>query len=169
MELPKRKRTRLKGYDYSTPGAYFITICAKDRKELLSEIIVGDGVLDVPQNILSDYGKIADKYINQLNNFYNHLSVDKYVIMPNHIHFILSITDLSNGTSRTPSPTNSEIAKFISTFKRFCNKEYGENIWQRSSNDHIIRGEKDYQKIWEYIDTNVLRWEKDCFYYDERS
>ncbi len=151
MNLPKRKPTRLKGYDYSEPGAYFITICVKERKELLSEIIVGDGVLNVPQNILTQYGEIADKYINQMNEFYKHLSVDKYVIMPNHIHFILSITDLRIGTSGTPSPTNSE----ISTFKRFCNKEYGKNIWQRLSNDHIIRGEKDYQKIWEYIDTNV--------------
>lgn len=63
---------------------------------------------------------------------------------------------------------NSIVAKFIYTFKRFCNKEYGDNIWQRMSNDHIIRGEKDYQKIWEYIDTNVIRWEKDCFYTQTR-
>ena len=54
MEFPKRKSTRLKDYDYSTPGAYFVTICVKDRKELLSKIIVGDGVLDVPKNNLSE-------------------------------------------------------------------------------------------------------------------
>ena len=169
MDLPKRKPTRLKGYDYSTPGAYFITICTKDRKELLSNIIVGDGVPYVPKNILTQYGKIADKYINQMSEFYDNIFVDKYVIMPNHIHLILLIKDSVSGTSRTPSPTNSVTAKFVSSFKRFCNKEYGENIWQRLSNDHIIRGEKDYQKIWEYIDTNVIRWEKDCFYDDERS
>ncbi len=163
-DLPKRKPTRLKDYDYSTPGAYFITICVKDRKQILSKIIVGDGVLDVPKNILTKYGIIADKYINQLNDFYDYIFVDKYVIMPNHIHLLLSIKDFENGTSRTPSPTSSIVSKFISTFKRFCNKEYGENIWQRLSNDHIIRGEKDYQKIWEYIDSNVIRWEKDCFY-----
>ena len=164
MNLPKRKPTRLKGYDYSTPEAYFVTICTQERKKILSNIIVGDGVLDVPQNILSNYGEIANKYIKQMNGFYKHISVDKYVIMPNHIHFILSITDLKIGTSRTPSPTNSEISKFISTFKRFCNREYGKNIWQRSFHDHIIRDEKDYQKIWEYIDTNPLKWELDCFY-----
>ena len=163
MELPKRKPTRLKEYNYSTPGAYFITICTKDKKELLSKIIVGDGVLDVPKNQLTTYGQIAKKYINQLNEFYNNISVDKYIIMPNHIHMLLSITD-TGGTSRTPSPTNSIVAKFMSTFKRFCNKEYGTNIWQRASNDHIIRGEKDYQKIWEYIDTNVAKWKEDCFY-----
>ena len=169
MELPKRKPTRLKEYDYLTPGAYFVTICVKDKKQVLSKIIVGDGVLDVPQNILLSHGKIAENYIEQMNEFYNHISVDKYVIMPNHIHFILKIDDTKNGTSRTPSPTNFEISKFVSTFKRFCNRDYGENIWQRSFHDHIIRDEKDYQKIWEYIDTNPFKWELDCFYNIERS
>ena len=163
MIFPKRKPTRLKGYDYSAKGAYFITICVKDREELLSKI-VGDGVLDVPNNILTQYGEIADKYINKMSEFYQHIFIDKYVIMPNHIHLILSIINQENGTSRTPSPTSSEISKFISSFKRFCNKEYEKNIWQRSFHDHIIRDEKDYKKIWEYIDTNPLRWELDCFY-----
>ena len=166
--LPKRKPTRLKEYDYSSPGAYFITICTKDKKKLLSKITVGDGVLDVPKNVLTKYGEIAKKHIKQMNSFYDYICVDKYVIMPNHIHFILSITNYSDcGTSRTPSPTNSVISQFVSTFKRFSNKDYGENIWQRSYHDHIIRSEIDYKKIWEYIDTNVIRWEKDCFYNDE--
>ena len=168
MELPKRKATRLKGYNYSLPGAYFVTICTKDKKSFLSKIIVGDGVLDVPQNKLTPCGQIADKYIKQLNAFYDNINVDKYVIMPNHIHFLLSIKD-SNGTSRTPSPTDSALSKFISTYKRFCNEEYGKNLWQRSYHDHIIRNEKDYQKIWEYIDNNPLKWKEDCFYHDERS
>ncbi len=163
MELPKRKPTRLKGYDYSSSGAYFITICTKDRKEILSKILVGDGVLDVPQNELTTYGKIVEKYINQLSGFYSHITVDKSIIMPNHVHLLVSITDM-DGTSETPSPTNTILAKFISTFKRFVNKECKENIWQRSFHDHIIRGEKDYRKIWEYIDQNVIQWEKDCFY-----
>ena len=89
MDLPKRKPTRLKGYDYSTPGAYFITICTQDRKELLSEIIVGDDAHIVPQNHLSNYGLICDKYINHINIKYENVTVDKYVIMPNHIHFII--------------------------------------------------------------------------------
>ena len=161
MELSKRKPTRLKEYDYSTPGAYFITICTKNKKQILSKI-VGDGVLDVPKNILTKYGEIADKYLRQMNEFYNNISVEKYVIMPNHIHLILRI--LENGTSGTPSPTNSVVSKFVSTFKRFCNREFGENIFQRSYHDHIIRSENDYGKIWEYLDTNVFRWENDCFY-----
>ena len=168
MNLPNRKPTRLKEYDYSTPGAYFVTICTQNREEILSSIIVGDGLPDVPENILSDYGKIAEKHINLLNEFYEYIFVDKYVIMPNHLHLLLSIHQHEihgiTGTSRTPSPTNSIIPKFVSTLKRFCNNEYGKNIWQRSFHDHIIRGEKDYRMIWEYIDTNVERWEYDCFH-----
>ncbi len=163
---PKRKPTRLKGYDYSSPGAYFITICTKDRKCILSEISPTENLFFEPKNILLYYGSISEKYINRLNSFYTHISVDKYVIMPNHIHIILIIQDdfYTTGTSGTPSPTNSVISKFVSTFKRFCNKEFGENIWQRGSYDHIIRDYKDYEKIWQYIDTNVLRWQQDCFF-----
>ena len=162
MELPKRKSTRLKDYDYNTPGAYFITICVKGRKRLLSKI-VGTGVLDGPKNELSWYGKVADKHINTMNEFYEDLYVDKYVIMPNHVHIILRVLK-NNGASGTPLPTNNAVSDFVGTFKRFCNKEYGENIWQTSFHDHIIRGEDDYKKIWKYIDTNALKWEEDCFY-----
>ncbi len=162
VKLPKRKAVRLRGYDYSAPGAYFITICVKNRQQLLSKI-VGDGVLDVPQNQLTFYGNIANKHILAMGDFYNNILIEKYVIMPNHIHLLLRITE-TDGTSGRPSPTNSLISKFVGTFKRLCNKEYGRNIWQRQSHDHIIRGEKDYQKIWEYIATNVIRWESDCFY-----
>ena len=166
MNLAKRKPTRLKGYDYSSPGAYFVTICTNGRKELLSKIYVGDGVLDVPKSKLTLYGEIANKHILNMSSFYRDIEIDKYVIMPNHIHLLIHIseTNKANGLSGTPSPTNSLISQFVSTFKRFCNKDYKENIWQRSYHDHIIRNKKDYEKIWEYIDTNTLRWEKDCFY-----
>ena len=137
MELLKRKQTRLENYDYGQDGAYFITICTQNRKRILSNIIVGTGVLDCPKIELLNLGRIADRYINQLNDFYDNISVDKYVIMPDHIHFILSV---KNGQSGTPVPTdittkidnkNSAVAKFVSTFKRFCNKEIGKNIWQQ--------------------------------------
>ncbi len=162
--LPKRKPNRLSSHDYSSSGAYFITICVKNRKKILSIINVGTGVPDCPQIYLSKYGLIADKYINQLNGFYDNISVDNYVIMPDHIHFLLSIV---NGQSRTPVPTNtviksdnknSAVAKFVSTFKRFSNKEYGENIWQPRFYDHIIRGEQDYREVCEYIENNPIKW-----------
>ena len=159
MELPKRKPTRLKDYDYSTPGAYFITICTKDRKEMLSKIIVGDDALIVPQNNLSDIGFICEKYINNINIKSENISVDKYVIMPNHIHLIIFIY----GTMKASSPTKN-VQSIVRSLKKMVTKEIGHSIWQRSYHDHIIRGEKDYRKIWEYVDTNVIRWEKDCFY-----
>ncbi len=160
MDLPNRKQNRLENFDYSQNGAYFVTICVKDRKELLSNVIVGTGVLDCPQIHLLNHGIIAEKYINQLNDFYNDILVDKYVIMPDHIHLLLTIL---SGQSRTPVPTklnnrNSIIARFVSTFKRFCNKEYGENIWQPRYYDHIIRNRVDYNEAWEYIENNPIKW-----------
>jgi len=166
MNLPKRKSIRLKGYNYNSPGAYFITICVKDRKELLSKIDVGKGVLDCPQNNLTLYGKIAEKHLFKMSNFYENIKIDKFVVMPNHIHMLVRITNTKNsiGPSGTTVPTNSLISRFIGTFKRFCNKEYGENIWQNRSHDHVIRNEKNNKKIWKYIDTNEIRWDNDCFY-----
>ena len=108
------------------------------------------------------HGEVADKYIRQMDAFYEHLSVDQYIIMPDHIHLLVTI---HGGHPRTGVPTRtSEIARFVGTFKRFCNKAYGENIWQRSFHDHIIRDDNDYQKIWSYIEYNHLKWSDDCFF-----
>ena len=156
---------RLKGADYDSAYAIFLTICTKERQCILSNI-VGTGVLDGPEIKLTKYGQIAEKYIHQLNDFYTHLSIECYVIMPNHIHLILWLKDEENGPSRTPVPTvqNSKASKFISTFKRFCNKECGENIWQYRSYDHIIRNSKDYDEHIKYICQNPLTWQFDKLY-----
>ena len=90
-EWLNRRKIRLSGYDYNTSGAYFLTICVEMRKCLLSRV-VGTGVLDGPKIELTDHGKIAAKYIDQLNRFYDDLSVEGYVIMPNHIHILLQVT-----------------------------------------------------------------------------
>ncbi len=160
-EYAKRKSPRLQGFDYNSVAAYFITICTQNRRCVLSHI-VGTGVCDCPQVKLTKYGEIAEKYIKQLDDFYNHISVESYVIMPNHIHILLFVKE--SGQSRTPVPTraNSAFSQFVSTFKRFCNKEYGENIWQARSNDHIIRNRQDYEEHLRYIYENPIRW-----YYDE--
>lgn len=170
MDLPKRKQNRLQEYDYSTAGAYFVTICTHERRNILCEIVpaeintVGAGVLDRPQVKLLPHGVVAEKLIRQMDSFYDHLSVDAFVIMPNHIHLLLRISD--DGRSGTPAPTkgNSAIAWFVSTFKRFCNKEYGENIWQRSYHDHVIRDERDYREIGDYIEDNPRKWAEDRYY-----
>lgn len=158
-----RKQNRLSFYDYSQNDAYFITICTRDRERILSEV-VGGGALDAPQIRFLPYGKIVDNEIKRSNEIYDHIKIDKYVIMPNHIHLIIIIQNRENGTSRAPSPTNAIIPSFISMLKRFTNKKCGEKIWQRSFHDHIIRDEADYQRIWQYIDTNPVKWEYDCYY-----
>ena len=165
-ELKTRKTPRWQRYDYNSAGAYFITICTQSRKCILSRI-VGTGVPDCPQIELTKYGEIADRYIKQLSDFYDHISIESYVIMPNHIHILLIIKE--DGQSRTPVPTNvmrsnSALSHFVSTFKRFCNKEYGENIWQPRFNDHVIRSRKDYEEHLRYIYENPSRWCSDEMY-----
>ena len=163
MEKPRRKTTRLKAYDYSAPGYYFLTLCTKDKQKLLCDI-VGTGLLDGPQVQLTKYGQIADGQLQTMKDFYPDIRLDKYVIMPNHIHLLVQLLDCGREPSGRPVPTDSKIARFVGTFKRFCNKQYGINIWQNRSHDHVIRGERDYVKIWEYIDNNPQRWAEDCFY-----
>ena len=141
MELPKRKRIRLEGYDYSSCGAYFVTICVKDRHKLLGKIIVGDDAHIVPNIKLSETGLVVQKYINEM------IGVDKYVIMPNHIHLIIRIMDTENGTMWASSPTRQSIPQRIKSFKILVTKQIGYSIWQRSYHDHIIRNEQEYQKI----------------------
>ena len=161
MDLPQRKPNRLPNFNYSTPGAYFITVCTQNRKCVLGSI-VGGGAFDAPQVQLTKIGQVVHRYIISGNNVPG-LTVDKFVIMPNHIHLIL-LVDATCGTSKAPSPTNTAIPHFVSTLKRFCNRDIKRNIFQRSYHDHVIRNERDYLKIWEYIDTNPTRWEEDCFY-----
>ena len=161
-ELPKRKPTRLRNFDYSRNGAYFITICVQNMRCIFGNI-VGEGS-PLPQ--LSPYGSIIQKYIGEISKRYPSVTVDKYVIMPNHIHLILFL-EKENGRGN-PSPT---ISSVIGWLKYNCTKDInvlsnssGKPVFQRSFHDHIIRNQLDYTKIWEYIDTNPLRWHDDCFY-----
>ena len=102
-ELPKRKPTRLKNFDYNKAGAYFITLCTEGRRQILSRI-VGADVLGGPKNVkLLPHGIVADKHIKQMNEFYENITVDQYVIMPNHIHFLLFVRE--DGSPRTSTPT----------------------------------------------------------------
>ncbi|MBQ3593697.1 MAG: transposase [Clostridia bacterium] len=167
MTLPKRKPTRLREYDYSSPGAYFITICTYRKLHLFGKIKNG-------KMQLNDLGKIIDEEIVKIESHYTNVLIDKYQIMPNHIHMLVAIVQ----TERiNPFPTiKYDIPNIIGKFKAgvtrravgdaFMHPEFArsKNIWQRSYHDHIIRDENDYREIWEYIDTNVYKWEEDCFY-----
>ena len=134
LELPKRKKIRLEGYDYSSCGAYFVTICTQNREYILGKI-VGDDAHIVPQIQLSQYGNVIEKYINGI------IGVEKYVIMPNHVHLIIMINDgnngtMGNGTMRASSPTNQSIPQLIKSFKILVTKEIGFSIFQRSYHDN---------------------------------
>jgi REP element-mobilizing transposase RayT len=165
MKHYSRKTTRLPNYGYSCPGYYFVTLCTKNKCKILGEV-VGTGLLDGPKVQLSSYGETANKQLALMADFYDTIKVEKYIVMPNHIHLLLYIAEVCDGPSGRATPTNSEIAKFVGTFKRFCNRQYGENIWQMRSHNHVIRGERDYQKIWSYIEHNAAKWQQDCFYVD---
>ena len=159
MKLLRRKPTRLKYYEYSASGVYFITICTQDRRCILSEI-VGEG-LAPPETRLTGYGKIADGQLSLLRARFPSVSVEKYVIMPNHIHLLLRLNVEAGGAS--PSPT---ISTVIGVFKSQTTRlsKFGGKRFQRSFYDHIVRGEKDYWEIWGYIDANPAKWKEDCFY-----
>lgn len=159
MSYYSRKQLRLNNYDYSSAGAYFITICTKDNKQILAKIVVGDGVLTVPDYTLTPYGIICEKHIQSLNNFYENVNIDKYVIMPNHIHMLISVSVVPQTVSRTNS-----IPDVIRSFKSLVTRDIGVSIWQRSYNDHIIRNQEDYNMKWKYIDANIIRWKNDDLY-----
>ena len=149
MLLPNRKPNRLAGFDYGQNGAYFITICVKNRQNLLSDV-VGDDAHIVPK----PYGRIVEKYIQNVPE------IEKYVIMPNHIHLMIHI---DNGTMWASSPTN-RIASIVRSLKTLTTKEIGNPIFQRGYHDHIIRGKEEYLEIWQYIENNPRKWQIDRYY-----
>ena len=97
--------------------------------------------------------------------FYADIAIETYVIMPNHVHFVITVSACS-GPSRTPAPTNARLPAFISTWKRFTNKKAGFPLWQRGYYDRIIRNEADYPRIWQYIDQNPAHWAEDEYYHE---
>ena len=156
MKIPERKSTRLTDYDYSSNGAYFVTVCTQGKEKILSNI-VGEGLCALPKVILTDAGRIVEDSIAYINRKYHSVKVDKYVIMPNHIHLLISI-DGAGGHGDPP------LHDIIGGLKSYTTHKYGTVLWQRSFHDHIIRNREDYDDIWNYIDTNPVRWHEDKFY-----
>lgn len=168
MELPKRKNPRCKYHDYDSPGAYFITICTDKRKKLLSNIV--GAIHESPEVQLTKYGQTVEKYINMLPERFG-VIVDNYVIMPNHIHLVVIITDAAylRAIRESPLRHRSIISKIVGYIKMNVSKELNneccqDKIWQRLYHDHIIRDKQDYEKISRYIYENPLQWEYDRFF-----
>lgn len=149
---------RLEGYNYGRSGYYFVTICTKNREHFFGMIVGGD-VLIAPRIELSPIGKIVEDTIATIP------TVDKYVIMPNHIHIIFRIPLQGDGPMGTSAPTKS-IPMAVRFLKRDVTMACGFSVWQRGYHDHIIRNDADYRRIWEYIDNNPAKWREDCYYKD---
>ena len=169
-ELPKRKNTRMKNYNYNWMSSYFLTICSKNHVNIFGSITkkyIENKAEDFKERVpitaevkLTEIGKIVQQYIESSKEVYKNIDVENYVIMPNHIHLLLYVSYNDNETKKF----SAEIPKYVSSLKHLVNKECGENVFQRSYHDHIVRGEKDFDKIWDYIDGNPIRWHEDCFY-----
>ena len=165
---PKRKGNRLTDYDYSRNGAYFITICTQGRQQILweSDTFTEDDNVGAsiarPQRAptLSKTGKVVEQCIWEIPAHYPHISVEKYAVMPNHIHLLLLIQREQDGRPMV-APTVSTV---MQQFLGIVSKQLSRPIWQKSFHDHIVRTEHGYAQIWQYIDTNPQLWHKDCFY-----
>ncbi|GAB6008425.1 transposase [Dysgonomonas reticulitermitis] len=163
-----RRSIRLFGYDYSQEGLYFVTICVQNRVCLFGKITDGE-------MILNDAGKIINNEWQHLKIKYPHVELHEYVIMPNHFHGIVEITDAvgagfarpdieSLGIGRAnPAPT---IGNIIGYFKYQTAKKinFPFRLWQRNYYEHIVRNEEDYCNISEYIANNPYSWSTDNYY-----
>ena len=151
-QLP-RKRTRIEHYDYSTPGIYFVTVCTNHRQKILWNG-VGADIIRPSRPPLSALGKIVEQAILQIPTHYETIFVDKYCIMPDHIHLLLRIE--SNRDGRIISaPTLSTV---VGSMKRWVSRQTGRPVWQKSFYDHGIRNQTDYDSVWQYIENNPLKY-----------
>ena len=184
-----RRSIRLKGYDYSQPGLYFITICIKNRKCYFGKIVVGASLVDA-QMILNDPGKMVKNEWLKLPQRFTNIKLHEYVIMPNHFHAILEIVVDPCGRpkwhgqfekKRQPqgiaptgiATTNKTIGEMIGAFESITTVEYIRGVkndnwqpfdgklWQRNYWEHIIRNENEYNRIAQYIIDNPIKWKND--------
>ena len=164
-----RRSIRLKGYDYTQAGAYFVTICTQNRECLFGEVV--DGVIRP-----NTHGAIVFEAWHDLPNHYPNVTLDAFVVMPNHVHGIIMLVtnDAPVGAGFKPAPTTQPgpmghgLSEIIRAFKTFsarrinaARKSPGLSVWQRNYYEHIIRNEKSLNRIRQYILDNPLRWAMD--------
>ncbi len=158
MDLSVRKSLRLQKYDYSSVGVYFVTICLARRSTLFWDIpgdSVGANCVRPPSfPFLSDAGRLVCTEIEHLDSVYDGVSVDKFCIMPDHIHLLISLSAVATGE-------RPELSRIIKQFKGCVSKRLGRSVWQKSFYDRIMRDEAEYWDTWQYIDRNPEQWEQD--------
>ena len=157
--MPKRKDIRLKNYDYSSSGGYFLTICTSERRNYFWANV--GATIGRPQDgALSSYGTIVDEAINNISSIYPAIDIDCYVIMPDHIHLLLFIRTDEYGRPMV-APTMSRV---VQQLKGYITKRIGCSIWQKLFVDHVIRNREDYEEHVKYIYENPIRWQHDHLY-----
>ena len=170
-----RQSIRLKNYDYSKSGLYFVTICTENRECLFGDVVDG-------KMVLNNTGNMVEKWWIKIPERFNTVGLGTFQIMPNHIHMIIHIVGATLVVAPTlvvaqssragikPAPTLGDI---IGAFKSLTTHEYvmgvknnrwkpfDKRLWQRNYYEHIIRTENDLNKIQEYIKTNPQIWDRD--------
>jgi len=145
--FPVRKHPRLKEYDYTTENYYFVTLCTRNKERLF-----GDA-----EN-LSPIGKTAESCLREIPKHFCNVVLDKYVVMPNHIHAIVILPGKTANLSVVIGQYKAAVTKQLhKTFPKL-------SLWQTSFHDHVIRSQEDYERIWAYIEGNPSKWTEDCFY-----
>lgn len=161
----KRKGIRMQEYDYAACGWSFITICTKDRECLLWDNV--GAICDRPPELLplSAAGRAIETELAVLSTVYENIRLELCCIMPNHVHLLLHIHLGADGRSQI-APM---ISRVIKQFKGAVSKHLGKSIWQKSFYDHVVRNEREYVKIAEYIENNPANWALDKLYRDAGS
>ena len=148
--FPSRKNPRMKNFDYSTPNYYFVTICTHSKRCIF-------GMPGKPSN----RGLTAEEGILEIEKHFTNVKVDKYTVMPNHVHMILILQD---GSASLPTVLG-QYKSYVTKQLHIAEPEL--LVWQPSFHDHVIRDQKSYEKIWLYIEANPSNWNKDCFFSDK--
>jgi putative transposase len=164
-----RRSIRLPGYDYSSAGAYFVTICVQGVRDVREAPLLGE-IVD-SEMVLNTLGCVVDECWGWLANQYPYVKLDSYVIMPNHLHGIMIITDDDGRSGSRTAPTKHKpLGRLIGAFKTVSTKKInrvmqtpGATYWQRNYWEHIIRSERALNNIRTYIATNPANWHRDRY------
>jgi putative transposase len=163
MKVHQRRSIRLPEFDYSQPGAYFVTFVVNGRQPILSEVNQG-------RMILSGLGQAVEQAWYELPRHYPHLVLDEFVVMPNHVHAVMVLTEAGGSTfdEKRAQATRRALPEIVRALKSYSARSInqirctpGQVVWQRSFYDHIIRNQAEWDRIRMYIQNNPSTWETD--------
>jgi len=170
MKTHSRRSIRLKEYDYSSAGGYFVTICTQGKEHIFGKVMNGEMELN-------EYGKIVKQEWYKTGEIRKNIDLDEFIVMPNHVHGIINIVGahcnvpLHGRIEKFGRSTSNSIPTIIKLFKSTVTKQINQKrntpkhpVWQRNYYEHVIRNENDLRHIREYIVNNPAKWEEDEYY-----